>query len=201
MTQDKDIVERLLEASGEATLKAWSVEVGKDKYQLASVLLSEAATALQAAQDAMAYDAMMADQLCSTLERREERITELELIRDSHSRDTLAALRERDQWKALAEVGTEIASGYLRERDEARKALEWQPIETAPKDGTRILIWFVHANAQYSKDPVADGWEAPHEAYWIDHNKGGWTWYGLCGKPTKWRPLPSGPVDSGDKPA
>jgi hypothetical protein len=70
----------------------------------------------------------------------------------------------------------------------------WMPIETAPKDGTKILLWMVHQNAKYSADPVSEGWEAPVTAEWIDHNGGGWTWYGLCGKPTKWQPLPNPPV-------
>jgi len=72
--------------------------------------------------------------------------------------------------------------------------LAWQPIETAPKDGTRILIWFVHANARFSKDPIAEGWAAAHEAHWIDHNGGGWTWHGICGVATLWQPLPNPPV-------
>ena len=73
----------------------------------------------------------------------------------------------------------------------------WREIESAPKDGTRILVWFVHANAAYSKDPVAEGWEAAHEAYWIDHNGGGWTWYGLCGIAKYWQPLPAPPAQRG----
>lgn len=70
----------------------------------------------------------------------------------------------------------------------------WQPIETAPRDGTRILIWFVHSNAKFSDDPVGHGWEAAHEAHWIDHNGGGWTWHGLAGSPTHWMPLPESPT-------
>lgn len=73
----------------------------------------------------------------------------------------------------------------------------WQPIETAPKDGTRVLIWFVHENAKFSKDPIGEGWAAAHEAQWIDHNGGGWTWHGLCGVATLWQPLPSPPKAEG----
>jgi hypothetical protein len=70
---------------------------------------------------------------------------------------------------------------------------EWQPIETAPTDGTRVLLWCVHPNAEFSPDPVAEGWAAAVVGEWIDHNGGGWTWHGLLGRMTHWRPLPPPP--------
>lgn len=72
----------------------------------------------------------------------------------------------------------------------------WRPIEECPeewKDGRQVLVEFVHANAQYSDDPIKDGWIAVHEACWVDHNGGGWTWHGLCGVTRRVRPLPSAP--------
>ncbi|MGN7710811.1 hypothetical protein [Agrobacterium radiobacter] len=95
-----------------------------------------------------------------------------------------------------------ITVGDLRRARTAYAALSapvhdaagWQSMDTAPKDGTRILIWFVHPNARFSKDPVAEGWAAAHEAYWTDHNRGGWTWHGLCGAPTLWQHLPAAPA-------
>lgn len=66
----------------------------------------------------------------------------------------------------------------------------WQSMETAPKDGTKIVAWSVHANARYSDDPVGEGWAAPVLAHWIDHNAGGWTWNGLAGQFTCWVPAP-----------
>lgn len=70
---------------------------------------------------------------------------------------------------------------------------EWKPIESAPKD-RRILVWCVHANAKYAKDPIAEGWEAAVIAEWTGHNGGGWTWHGMAGKHTHWMPLPDPPT-------
>lgn len=73
----------------------------------------------------------------------------------------------------------------------------WQPMETAPHDGSPVILWMVHENAKYAKDPVAEGWEAEVAAHWIDHNGGGWTWYGLAGRPTRWR-RPAHPMEVTD---
>ena len=56
---------------------------------------------------------------------------------------------------------------------------EWQPIETAPKDGTRVLV-------------VEDG--EYHVAWW----RQGWTRagddYDIAMEPTHWQPLPPYPT-------
>lgn len=76
----------------------------------------------------------------------------------------------------------------------AYEAAMWADIsEVVPetwKDGRHLLIEFVHANAEFSEDPVGEGWIAVHEAHWIDHNKGGWTWHGLAGRARRARPIP-----------
>ncbi len=54
---------------------------------------------------------------------------------------------------------------------------EWQSIETAPKDGTRILA---HENG------VVD------RAYW-DCERNGWYTHGTLWYPTDWMPLPKPP--------
>ena len=62
--------------------------------------------------------------------------------------------------------------------------MTWQPIETAPKDGTAALI--------FSKDdafgPVIVGWwENDDEAWWGPHS--------YIVRPTHWMPLPDPPKE------
>jgi hypothetical protein len=77
----------------------------------------------------------------------------------------------------------------------ARAALvpQWQPIETAPKDGTPILL----APSMYpNRRPVIGAWQqiAVGLFCWVDlengHHNGFW-------HPTDWMPLPAAPTQGG----
>lgn len=65
---------------------------------------------------------------------------------------------------------------------------EWQPIETAPKDGTSILVW------PYWSD------EKPAQVQWRDMKRtpGRWeistSYFCYGANPTHWMPLPEPPV-------
>ncbi|CAO4179105.1 hypothetical protein [Methylorubrum populi] len=66
----------------------------------------------------------------------------------------------------------------------------WLPIETAPKDGTRIDLWVV------PHDAFANGNADRLEARWME--RVGWVRLGggyvsECGAPTHWRPRPGAP--------
>lgn len=70
---------------------------------------------------------------------------------------------------------------------------EWQPIETAPKDGTRIDIWDPSHGGQRIADAYwyggqkRGGWHAPNQDY--DGMDGLYAKDGI----THWMPLPDAP--------
>lgn len=59
--------------------------------------------------------------------------------------------------------------------------MTWQPMKTAPKDGTEIEV-------EILPYPFS-AWDGPQiiKAHWIDFNGGGWTWYGSMGRFNRWR--------------
>ena len=75
----------------------------------------------------------------------------------------------------------------------------WRPIETAPKDGTRVLICHGHAprniyvawwldEAQFGDDKTGPGWQI--------FDCGMDVWYAVAtDDPTHWMPLPDPPED------
>lgn len=87
---------------------------------------------------------------------------------------------------------------------------EWRPIETAPKDGTKIVIW----NKRYAFCPIA-AWHNSES----DDEADGWSfddWNSPCGSvadgfvgynedieaglmPTHWMPLPEPPRQNEDE--
>lgn len=72
----------------------------------------------------------------------------------------------------------------------------WRPIETAPKDGTRVLAWPGH---------LAGGVTAAVETWWYEHpSTQGWITDAFdCGDyefaPTCWAPLPPPPQEQANK--
>lgn len=68
----------------------------------------------------------------------------------------------------------------------------WQPMETAPKDGTRILVWLIfkppHRYYGSTRHDIVS-WEIPNyggEAFWHLPASGG--------VPMFWQPLPDAPL-------
>lgn len=74
----------------------------------------------------------------------------------------------------------------------------WQPIETAPKDETVVLLWCPQS---WDTDFVRVGWwfeaESPHEdSGWYDDEAASHPLTDLYGEPTHWMPLPEPPRDT-----
>jgi hypothetical protein len=86
------------------------------------------------------------------------------------------AIQERDA------TGSHPLRDETREPDTAGRE-EWQPIETAPKDGTRVLVWWEH-------------WSAYPVVSYFKHGR--WNGEIACSEgdeqPTHWQPLPEPPA-------
>ena len=66
---------------------------------------------------------------------------------------------------------------------------EWQPIKTAPKDGSKILVYLPpreksDGSGVWDAVYTVSHWYAPGR-YWWDHS---------MSKPTHWMPLPAPPI-------
>lgn len=81
-------------------------------------------------------------------------------------------------------------------------SIEWQSIETAPKDGARIIVF---TNGSYYHGKHDKDEPEVMEAYWFegwynDNTKSGWMpancdeEYGALYEATHWMPLPKPPV-------
>lgn len=69
---------------------------------------------------------------------------------------------------------------------ELRKEMEWQPIETAPKDGTNVDLYGTYKGYKYR---ITDCRFIPLEGYWFAVN----SMMGNGFVPTHWHPLPQPP--------
>ncbi len=67
----------------------------------------------------------------------------------------------------------------------------WQPVETAPKDGTVVLVWTrtgPHLAAYLGRRP--EGWMEKDGSYLLTED--------TTGLPTHWMPLPVPPASNAD---
>lgn len=112
--------------------------------------------------------------------------------------DGVSPIPETDQ-RFIVQANPATVSALLDEIDALRaelQAWQWQPIETAPKDGTRVLLWI-----EWSDVPVVG--EFSHDRWWADteHHEvscGAYCYGGSVSsdknmKPTHWHPLPLPP--------
>ena len=64
--------------------------------------------------------------------------------------------------------------------------MDWQLIETAPRDGTAVLVYLYGGQIDIATWTIAHRQSKP---MWIDY------FYKDCCVPTHWMPLPEGPKD------
>jgi hypothetical protein len=92
----------------------------------------------------------------------------------------------------------EIIEAYEAAKPEQQTSREdelvgWQPIETAPKDGTKIIVY----------RPKADTGYIPHVGmdYWMKTSYGSYCWgkSRIDTKPTHWMPFPPSPTKTQDE--
>lgn len=70
---------------------------------------------------------------------------------------------------------------------------EWQPIETAPKDGTEVILWLGHPFSRIKHARWFDGWEMWIHAEDPTPNENDDMWGTGSLVPTHWMPLPERP--------
>lgn len=82
------------------------------------------------------------------------------------------------------DVATEAEATLLAEIDRLRAAMTWRPIETAPEDGTRVLLGAEVKRRDGSKVMVAESRQ------WSPSS--GWLW-SYAEDPTHWLPMLGAP--------
>lgn len=77
--------------------------------------------------------------------------------------------------------------------------MEWKPIETAPKDGSYILIInsIYQGEHPFTGDSFSDDLRLPRVARFVENNRSNWRYsdgmYDSMYEPTHWTPLPTPP--------
>lgn len=115
----------------------------------------------------------------------------------------------RDAVRIQADHGSDLLSanrvtallGHITalttERDALREANAWQPIETAPRDGTKILVFTHRENVEISKwfESYFDEYEPVEGTEYFRKVRRKYTEGWNSNTPTHWRPLPAPPAE------
>jgi hypothetical protein len=112
-------------------------------------------------------------------------------------RETWERLRYEAALEVLARLDIEKARADAAERRVAELEAErqWRPIETAPKDGTRILLYRPDVRGEHIEIMVEGYWSnLPGHSYGIGWRTPCFSFSGGKHDPTHWQPLPSPPA-------
>jgi hypothetical protein len=128
----------------------------------------------------------------ATNEKAERLEAELFDLRQAHAR-LLQALTERNEQDDLSRTGeTQPMTTDSNPHSPDEKASGWQPIETAPKDLTEVLVYDADRDgvfvAQYESNAQPPYWS--YDTHDLVFNARS----GELMKPTHWMPLPSPPL-------
>lgn len=114
-------------------------------------------------------------------------------------RKCLKTLRDdRDRYKHLWEKDSAQAKEIIRELEakvkEFEGKIEWQPLETAPLDGTPVLL----LHKDYCDRLLINTafWETRSNGEWAWHSNGCCDFYQTFSNPKKWMPLPKLPTQT-----
>lgn len=132
-------------------------------------------------QDGMEYFGKRFDR---AMDRADKMLGEIELVRT-----------ELAEWKQAANFEADLRREYMARFERLLLAKDlWLPIDTAPKDGTKILIYTA------TNDTIIESWWFHDEQYDI------WGWinpfigFGRAGmNASHWRPSPERPTVTGDQ--
>ena len=85
---------------------------------------------------------------------------------------------------------------YQAENKRLRELQQWQPIETAPKDDTMLLLWSMGIHLGSWR--VDDGYSGDEEPSWFDNSYDSFTtgYSASPLNPTHWMPLPEPPKEN-----
>jgi len=96
-------------------------------------------------------------------------------------------------WEAAGKYGVQLRENLIEDAIAAYEAALWQPIETAPKDGSFVIVassdssfGWVRGFARWASVAGIDGWIS-YGAFDPPGNLG-------LGHPTHWRPIPVPPT-------
>ena len=93
-----------------------------------------------------------------------------------------------DRHRAEMREGAAEIDRLTAEIERLRAASQWQPIETAPKDGTKVLVWRPYEDKDHEAHCGVDRWSDVSGSWWNSRR---------YQQPTQWQPLPSPPTQEG----
>ena len=140
------------------------------------------------------FESMKINQLETQISTLQGQVAALKavLINVLPSEDEAAALGLHKEWDEAQELLAAIDFPALSTQP-SQYIEKWLPIETAPKDGTRVLLFHPYRGVMVDKGLIITGhyletWDEMRNTFRCD-----WVQGDFVIKPTHWQPLPAPP--------